>query len=147
MPKLKAQNPNLKIIFTVSPVRHWKDGAHENQISKSVLHLAINELQNEFDFAHYFPSYELVMDDLRDYRFYASDMIHINSQAVDYIYQYFQESFYSEDTFKTEKQVLKLKQALNHRPFNPETKEHKEFVRKTNEKIEKLKQNYPEINI
>ena len=147
MPKLKAQNPNLKIIFTVSPVRHWKDGAHENQISKSVLHLAINELQNEFDFAHYFPSYELVMDDLRDYRFYASDMIHINSQAVDYIYQYFQESFYSEDTFKTEKQVLKLKQALNHRPFNPETKEHKEFVRKTNEKIEKLKQDYPEINI
>ena len=144
---LKTQNPNIKIIFTVSPVRHWKDGAHENQISKSSLHLAINELQKRFDFVHYFPSYELVMDDLRDYRFYANDMIHINSQAVDYIYRYFQESFYSEGTIKAEKQVLKLKQALNHRPFNSETKEHKEFVRKTSEKIEAIKKAYPEINI
>jgi len=146
LPKLKAQNPNIRIVFTVSPVRHWKDGAHENQLSKAILHLAITELQKQFDFVHYFPSYELVMDDLRDYRFYTDDMIHINSQAVDYIYKYFKASFFSEETVKLEKQVLKLKQALKHRPFNPNTKEHIAFVEKTRVKIERLKKDYPDIN-
>ena len=143
--KLNAQNSELKIVFTISPVRHWKDGAHENQISKSVLHLAIAELQKQFDFVYYYPSYELVMDDLRDYRFYAEDMIHINSQAVDYIYKHFQNSFYSEKTVGLEKQVLKLKQALNHRPFNPNTKEHQVFVKNTKAKIEQFTLGHPEI--
>lgn len=142
---LKLINPELKIIFTVSPVRHWKDGAHENQISKSILHLSINELQKQFDHVHYFPSYEIMMDDLRDYRFYADDMIHISRQAVDYIYEFFQKSFYSPLTIKVEKKVLKLKQALNHRPFNPETEEHQLFMKSTKQKINQLKQEYPDI--
>jgi len=142
-----SQNPNIKIVFTVSPVRHWKDGAHENQLSKSILHLAISELEKQFRFVYYYPSYELVMDDLRDYRFYAKDMIHINPQAVDYIYTHFQDSFYSDNTKNIEQQVIKLKQALNHRPFNPNTKEHQEFIETTKAKIKLLKQEYPEIII
>ena len=145
--KLKAQNSELKIVFTVSPIRHWKDGAHENQLSKSVLHLAIAELQKQFNFVYYYPSYEIVMDDLRDYRFYAEDLVHLTQQAVDYIYEHFQNSFYTDKTKSTEKQVLKLKQALNHRPFNPEVSEHQVFVEKTKTKIELLKREYPEINI
>jgi len=143
--KLITINPELQIIFTVSPVRHWKDGAHENQLSKATLHLAIAQLQTQFDFVHYYPSYELIMDDLRDYRFYSEDMIHISPQAVDYIYNHFQKSFYSDETKDVEKQILKLKQALNHRPFNPNTKEHIAFVKNTKKKIELLKEKYPEI--
>ena len=144
--QLKANNSNIKIVFTVSPVRHWKDGAHKNQLSKASLHLAIAELQNQFDFVDYYPSYELIMDDLRDYRFYTKDLIHINTQAIDYIYEHFQKNFYSEETQKIEKQVLKLKRALNHRPFNHNTKEHMAFVRKTQEQINLFKQKFPEIS-
>ncbi len=145
--QLKSLTPNIKIVFTVSPVRHWKDGAHENQLSKSILHIAISELEKQFDFVYYYPSYELIMDDLRDYRFYSKDMVHINPQAVDYIYQHFQDSFYSAETKAIEQQVLKLKQALNHRPFNPNTKVHQEFLERTKDKIIQLKQEYPEIII
>ena len=145
--KLKTIIPHLNIVFTVSPIRHWKDGAHENQLSKSVLHLAIAKLQDEFNFVHYYPSYELVMDDLRDYRFYTEDMMHLNSQAIDYIYQHFRESFFSDNTQIIEKQVVKLKRALNHRAFNPDTKEHKAFLKSTKQKIEQLLLKYPEINI
>jgi hypothetical protein len=74
--KLKALYPNLNVVFSVSPIRHWKDGAHENTISKSTLLLAVDALQNQFGNVHYFPAYELLMDELRDYRFYASDMLH-----------------------------------------------------------------------
>ena len=144
---LKVQNPNLQIIFTVSPIRHWKDGAHENQLSKARLHLAIEELQNRFDFVHYYPSYEIIMDDLRDYRFYAKDMIHLNTQAVNYIYEHFRNSFYKSETQIIEKRVIKLKQALNHRPFNPDTIEHRDFIKHTKQKIEQLLLEYPEINI
>ncbi len=145
--KLKSKNSNIKIIFTVSPIRHWKDGAHGNQLSKATLHLAIFELQKQFDFVYYYPSYEIIMDDLRDYRFYADNMIHINSQAINYIYQHFRKSFYSDKTKSIEQQVLKLKQAQNHRPFNSETKEHRNFIQKTKQKIEQLLLKYPEINI
>ncbi len=143
--QLYSKNPNIKIVFTVSPVRHWKDGTHENQLSKSTLHLAIAQLQAEFNFVHYYPSYEIVMDDLRDYRFYAEDFIHINSQAVDYIYNHFQNSFYTSKTKNIEQKVHKLRQALNHRPFNPESKEHQKFIEKTKTKIIQLKQDFPEV--
>lgn len=147
IPALRRLNPKLKIIFTVSPIRHWKDGAHENQLSKAILHLSIKALQEQFEDLYYYPSYELVMDDLRDYRFYAEDMIHLTDQAVDYIYQHFQDSFYSSVTQNIEKRVLKLKQALNHRPFNPDTEAHQTFIKKTQAKIAHLKQEYPEINL
>jgi hypothetical protein len=140
-------NPNIKFVFTVSPIRHWKDGAHENQLSKARLLLAIEQLEKSLDFVHYYPSYELVMDDLRDYRFYADDLVHLNKQAVDYIYGHFQASFFRQETIKLEARVNKLKLALRHRPFNPDTKEHQAFIKSTKEKIEALKVEFPEINI
>lgn len=145
--KLKVINPKIKLVFTVSPIRHWKDGAHENQLSKATLHLAISQLQKELGGVFYYPSYELVMDDLRDYRFYSDDLVHLNSQAVSYIYEHFQNTFYSEQSKLIEKRVLKLKQALNHRAFSPESKEHQEFLQNTEDKIEQLKKEFPAINI
>jgi hypothetical protein len=92
--KLKALYPNLNVVFSVSPIRHWKDGAHENTISKSTLLLAVDALQNQFGNVHYFPAYELLMDELRDYRFYASDMLHPSDVAVEYIWSKFSESVF-----------------------------------------------------
>lgn len=145
--ELKSFNPKLKIVFTVSPIRHWKNGAHENQLSKAKLLLAIDALVQQYEFTYYYPSYELVMDDLRDYRFYSDDLVHLNTQAVDYIYQHFQNSFFSKETKQIKARVYKLKQALNHRPFNTETKEYQDFLKSTQEKIALLKATYPEINI
>lgn len=128
---LREQNPNLRVIFTVSPIRHWKDGAHQNQISKSTLLLAIEELQNVVDGVDYFPAYELLLDDLRDYRFYADDMLHPSSQAVEYIWEQFQNSYFSQETMQLLNRVKSIKQAVCHRPFNAEGREYKMFVEKT----------------
>ena len=97
---LREMNNSLKIIFTVSPVRHWKDGAHGNQLNKAVLLLGIDKIVEHYDFTEYFPSYELLMDDLRDYRFYDKDMLHPNDVAVEYIWEKFAESYFSEDDRK-----------------------------------------------
>ncbi len=131
-------NPNLKIVFTVSPVRHWKDGAVQNQISKSTLILAINELTNHFSTVSYFPSYEIVMDDLRDYRFYNEDMLHPNSVAVKYIRDKFTDMYIEEATIKSIKEIEKIIRASEHRPFNPHTDEHQLFVKKQLELIKSL---------
>jgi predicted HNH restriction endonuclease len=128
---LRAQKPHLKILFTVSPVRHWKDGAHENQINKSILLLAVNELVNTNTSCYYFPSYEIMIDDLRDYRFYAEDMIHPNSQAIDYIWEKFGQAYFNKTTLELIKEWESIQQALNHRPFHPESEEHKRFLEKT----------------
>lgn len=116
---LRELNPRLKYIFTVSPVRHWKDGAHGNQLSKAVLLLAVNELVRLVPEAVYFPSYEIVMDELRDYRFYAEDMLHISPQAVEYIWEKFAGLYITPQTREVMKRVDKLNRQLLHRPFNP----------------------------
>ncbi|MDR0682297.1 MAG: GSCFA domain-containing protein [Dysgonamonadaceae bacterium] len=135
---IRVKNPQLKILFTVSPVRHWKDGAHENQINKSILLLTVNELVNTNAFCYYFPSYEIMMDDLRDYRFYAEDMIHPNSQAIDYIWDKFSPAYFDKTTLELIKEWKSIQQALNHRPFHPESDEYKRFLEKT----EKRKQTF-----
>lgn len=112
---LKKAFPELKVIFTVSPVRHWKDGAHGNQVSKSVLFLAIEELLRHPSKPGYFPAYEILMDELRDYRFYAGDMIHPSTVAVDYIWEKFTDCFFSEPTVKIWNEVSKITRAMNHR--------------------------------
>ena len=147
IPQLQSWNPNLKIIFTVSPVRHWKDGAHENQLSKSVLHLAISELQKQFKDIEYFPSYELLMDDLRDYRFYADDMLHIGNQAVDYVYQYFTDAFYTEESQQIEKKIMSLNKAMQHRVFNKASEQYKDFVMANQKKIQQLQNQYPYLQL
>ncbi len=128
--QLRNENPNLHVIFTVSPIRHWKDGAHENQVSKSTLFLAIDELQNTLKNISYFAAYELLMDDLRDYRFYADDMLHPSDVAIEYICEKFSETYFSKETKDVIKQIDSIQKALEHKPFNAESEAYKEFLTK-----------------
>jgi len=114
--QLKSFNPTLKIILTVSPVRHWKDGAVENSLSKSHLVVAVNLLANKNKNVHYFPAFEIMMDDLRDYRFYNQDMLHPSLLAVDYIWQKFLETYFDNKTVDKVKKIAKIAQIFNHRP-------------------------------
>lgn len=140
-------NPDLKILFTVSPVRHWKDGAVGNQISKSILHVAIHQLVDKYpNNAYYFPAYEIQMDDLRDYRFYSDDMLHPSKFAIEYIWERFRESLLDIKTIALISEIDKILQAVNHRPFNPNTTEHKAFIKKILEKIQKVNADYPGID-
>ena len=114
---LRTFRPQLKVLFTVSPIRHAKDGMHGNQLSKSVLLLAIDELCKTCSDCYYFPSYEIVMDELRDYRFYADDMLHPSKVAVDYIWKRFSQKYFSTPTIDLISKATKLSQRLNHRPL------------------------------
>lgn len=136
--ELQKVNPDMRIIFTVSPIRHLKDGAHENQLSKSTLLLAVDELVRRNGCCSYFPSYEIVMDELRDYRFYAEDMVHPSVQAVDYIWERFCESQLSGAAQQNLWEWEKLKRALRHRPFNPKSKEYLMFLKQNLSKLEQL---------
>jgi len=129
--KLHEFNPGLKLIFTVSPIRHWRDGAVENQVSKATLLLAIDQLMSESDdqSLKYFPSYEIMMDELRDYRFYAEDMLHLSSVATDHIFNRFKQTVIAEDVAKISEQVLKIFRAMQHRPFNPKSGEYERFLK------------------
>jgi len=140
--KLKTLFPKLKIIFSVSPIRHWKDGAHENNISKSTLLLAIAALQQQFDSVDYFPAYEIQLDELRDYRFYASDMLHPADVAVDYIWQRFSETYFDAVTTGLKKELEQVVADLNHHPLFPESEEYRKFQKNTEKKITTLKKNY-----
>lgn len=141
--ELREINPSLKILFTVSPVRHWKDGAHNNQLSKAALLLAIDELIHSFEGIYYFPSYEIMMDELRDYRFYAEDMIHPANAAIDYIWEVFSDTYFDEKTRQINKEWGIIHRAVGHRPFNPGTEEHKQFLRQTLLKVNELRKKYP----
>ena len=112
---LQNLNPKLKILFTVSPIRHWKNGAHANQLNKATLLLALNELIKSNNSCFYFPAYELVLDDLRDYRFYAEDLIHPNTQAIHYIWEKFGEAYFDKKTVELNKEYEKKQRAMNHR--------------------------------
>lgn len=112
--RLESFNPELKITFTISPVRHWKDGPHGNQVSKSALFLAVEKLLNHPCHPAYFPAYELVMDDLRDYRFYAGDMLHLSETAIDYIWNAFTGCFFDSDTCETWHETEKITRAVSH---------------------------------
>ena len=139
-------NPSLKIIFTVSPIRHWKDGAINNQLSKSTLIIAIHELLAKHKNTSYFPSYEIMMDDLRDYRFYDDDFLHPNTQAINYIWNKFENTFIDEKTIQVSKQIEKIAKAINHRPFHPQTDSYKKFLIANIENIKQLITKYPFID-
>ena len=128
--ELKETNPHLRIILTVSPVRHTKDGMAENQVSKSILRAACHYLTTDYQDVEYFPSYEIMMDDLRDYRFYKTDMIHPNELAEQYIFEKFAETYF-DDTLKDFIKIWQpIRKALNHRPFNEKSESHQAFLRK-----------------
>ena len=135
---LKAINPELRILFTVSPIRHWKDGAHENQLSKSILLIAIDEIVKKIDCCSYFPSYELLLDDLRDYRFYAEDLFHPSSQAVEYIWEKFSSCFFTSQTQELIKEWESIQRDLNHKPFRPDSEAYIEFRRRAEERERKF---------
>ena len=123
-------NPKMRIITTVSPVRHTKDGMVENNVSKSRLIDALYQLDSKYDEVDYFPSYELVMDDLRDYRFYKDDLIHPSTQAVNYIWEQFSATYFSDSTITLIQKINKINAALAHRPFNEEAGSHQKFLQK-----------------
>ncbi len=141
--QLKSFNPQLNIIFTVSPVRHLKDGFVENQWSKSTLLLAVKTLQSKFSSVGYFPSYELMLDDLRDYRFYESDLLHPNRLAIEYIFSYFDKLYFDESTRKVIRDVQKIKKATAHRPFAPFGEAYQAHLKRTIQKINEAKKKYP----
>ncbi len=140
--KLKTKNSEIEILLTVSPVRHIRDGIIENQRSKATLLLAIDALCEAFDFVHYFPAYEIVMDDLRDYRFYQADLLHPSEVAIDYVWEVFEKSLFSEETKQLNKQLTKLQQAATHRPFHVKSDGHQAFLKKQLEKIAVLSRQY-----
>ncbi|MFN8259627.1 MAG: GSCFA domain-containing protein [Chitinophagales bacterium] len=135
------------VIFTVSPVRHWRDGAVENQRSKSILIASIHQLIDEHNNCFYFPAYEIMMDELRDYRFYAEDMLHPNEVAVKYIWQRFAEAYFSEDTQHINVQLEKINSLLQHRIINTNTEAQTHFEQKVQNTITAFKLKYPELAV
>ena len=139
---VRSINPSAKFIFTVSPVRHLKDGFVENQVSKAHLISAIHEVAKR-DEVSYFPSYEIMMDELRDYRFYTKDMVHPNEIAVDYIWEKFCEVWIDDSVSNTMNKVDEIQRGLRHRAFNSDSKAHQFFLTSLQGKIAYIKQIYP----
>ncbi len=147
--ELHYVNSGINIILTISPVRHIKDGFVENQKSKAHLVAAIHQflsLRAESRSLFYFPSYEIMMDELRDYRFYEGDMVHPNQIAIDYIWEKFKEVWISEKALSIMDEVDAIQKGLHHRPFNPSSERHQDFLKSLEEKITYLQQKYPFID-
>lgn len=141
-------NPRLQLVFTVSPYRYAKYGFHESQLGKAVLLLAVDEVCREFsDFCSYFPAYELLLDELRDYRFYKEDMLHPSDQAVAYIWECFRKSYFADEASQYAAEWSALKRALAHRPLHPESEAYHQFLCKTMLKIDTLQKKYPNLAI
>jgi hypothetical protein len=134
-----------QFIFTVSPLRHLKDGLHENQLSKAGLLLAVNQACKQFENAHYFPAYEILLDELRDYRFYKEDMVHPTEQAVRYIWERFADFAIDPKEKPAMQAVAELRQMLQHRPMFPESEAFRKFEVQKERKIEEVQKNYPKV--
>jgi len=145
--KLKKLFPQLQVVFTISPVRHWKDGAYGNQVSKSVLFVAVDELLKHKTAPGYFPAYELLIDDLRDYRFYSEDMLHPSGSAIEYIWDAFEKCYFDKNTMDLWKEALKISKAFNHR-FNTDSETKRSFfARQILKQISDLKSRVPNIDL
>ncbi len=140
---IQSRKPNTTLLFTVSPVRHLKDGFVENQQSKSHLIAAIHNIVEPRKNIHYFPSYEIMMDELRDYRFYAEDMIHPNKTAVNYIWKKFTNVWFSENAKATMQEVATIQNGLNHKAFNPDSEQHQQFLNGLKSKVKLLQEKHP----
>ena len=145
---IRSINPDCNVIFTISPVRHLKDGFVENQRSKAHL---ITAIQNQLITEHlkrnteYFPSYEILMDELRDYRFYAEDMLHPNQIAINYIWERFSETIISDESFSIMEEVCSIQKGLAHRPFNPHSESHLKFLSQLQARKDKLQAQLPRL--
>lgn len=145
--KVKDTYPHLNIVFTVSPVRHVKDGLIENNLSKSHLISAVHQLVSEFDFVNYFPSYEIVTDELRDYAFYKSDGIHPNKIAIDIIWNRFKNNFFDDKTLETDSEFERIRLKAEHRHFHEKSVETIEFNNKLRRQLVDFKLNHPDVQL
>ncbi len=139
-------NPHLHIIFTISPVRHLREGVIENNRSKALLIQAVHQLAEKFEQLYYFPAYELVIDDLRDYRFYAEDLVHPNYQATQYVWEKFTEACMLEETRILLKEIAEINLAYQHKPFNPLTEQHQKFLASYHVKTKSLQEKHAYLN-
>ncbi|PSR56803.1 hypothetical protein AHMF7605_26550 [Adhaeribacter arboris] len=135
---LQQTNPNARVILTVSPVRHLKETLEGNSVSKSILRVVCQELKTQYAAVAYFPAYELLLDDLRDYRFYKPDMIHPSEVAEDYIWEKFKSAYFNEDFQHFTEKWDKIRQALAHKPFHSESISHQQFLKKVLSQLEEL---------
>ncbi len=150
MEQLLHLNPDLNLVLSVSPVRHLKDGFVENQRSKATLILALDIVNQHFKNnknIYYFPAYELLLDDLRDYRFFANDMTHPSEQAIQYIFDFFKKTFFTENTLLLTKEVEKINASLAHRPLHRDTIEYKNFQMQTSLKINNLIEKFEKLGL
>lgn len=139
--------PGMRVLFTVSPIRHVRDGLHANQLSKSTLLLAVARLQEMFPrHVFYFPSYEIMLDELRDYRFYADDLVHPSPLAIQYMWERFGETFFTDATRQLIEECDGIRRALAHKPFHPQAQEYKRFLGQIVLKIERLNGKYPYLD-
>ena len=151
--KLHEQNPGLRIILTVSPIRHQRDGMHVNQLSKGTLLLAVDDIISRANSltakpqVEYFPAYEIMMDELRDYRFYADDMTHPSPIAIQYIWERFADTYFNKDTKILCSQCQQIQKALNHKTDNPESPAYKSFIERTLQQIETIRKQHPQIRM
>ena len=145
---LRQANPKVNVIITVSPIRYAKYGYHGSQLSKAVLLLAADKvIKEEGERVYYFPAYEIVNDELRDYRFYKADMLHPNEQAVEYIWEQLVATCFSAKAKQFLEEWRPIKEALAHRPFHPEAVAYQDFIKKTKEKAKMLELKYPNIEL
>jgi len=136
--KLRQVNPDIRIILTVSPVRHMKESFEQNNLSKSILRVACDQITRSFTDINYFPAFEIMMDDLRDYRFYAEDMLHPNAVATNYIWRKFMDTYFDGETMLFIRRWGEVLKALQHRPFHPSSREHQQFILKTIERVKEF---------
>lgn len=145
---LRQANPKVNVIITVSPIRYAKYGYHGSQLSKAVLLLAADKvIKEEGERVYYFPAYEIVNDELRDYRFYKADMLHPNEQAVEYVWEQLVATCFSAEAKQFLEEWRPIKEALAHRPFHPEAAAYQDFIKKTKEKAKMLELKYPNIEL
>jgi len=144
--RLGAFNPNIKIIFTISPVRHLREGAINNNRSKAVLIQAVHDLCERLKQLYYFPAYELVIDDLRDYRFFAEDLVHPNYYATQYVWEKFVDACMNDDTKKLMQEIADINTAFNHKPFNPTSNQHQKFLETYYTKVKLLQEQNTNID-
>ncbi|HJS55178.1 MAG TPA: GSCFA domain-containing protein [Chitinophagaceae bacterium] len=144
---LKQFNPKIKIIFTISPVRHIRDGVIENNRSKARLIEAVHQMVNKTTGLYYFPAYELVIDVLRDYRFYDIDMVHPNYPATEFVMERFRDNFIDEESQQIMEEIRKIVTARKHKPFQPETNAHKSFLKSHLEKAKELNTKFPFLDL
>ena len=143
---IQQKYPRIQIIFTISPIRHIRDGIIQNQQSKATLILALQELIQKLPNAFYFPSYEIVLDELRDYRFYGKDLVHLNETALAYIWQRFSDTFFEKNTFELNQKFNKLRAAFLHRPFHPNSTQHQLFLKKQYQIAKALQTQFPDLD-